>query len=82
MPLEQVAAEVGWMAGLNMVLLLVGVLIAWYSLQAVRWDVFLKKPKGRPAAVLRLLISIALGYFLMKFVSDYISLSSMLKHIF
>lgn len=82
MPLEQAATEVGWTAGLNMVLLLVGVLIAWYSLQEVRWDVFLKNPKGRPAAVLRLLLSVALGYFLMKFVSDYLTLSSMLKSLF
>ncbi|MBL0385456.1 DUF1146 domain-containing protein [Tumebacillus sp. ITR2] len=82
MPLEQVATDVGWMAGLNMVLLLFGILIAWYSLQAVRWDVFVKDPKGRPAAVLRLLLSVTLGYSLMKFVSDYVSLSSMLKHLF
>jgi uncharacterized integral membrane protein (TIGR02327 family) len=82
MPLEGVATQVGWTAGLNMVLLLFGVLIAWYSLQAVRWDVFLKNPKSRPAAVLRLLLSITLGYSLMKFVSDYVMMSSMLKHLF
>jgi uncharacterized integral membrane protein (TIGR02327 family) len=80
--MEQVAAGVGWTAGLNLILLLFGVLIAWYALQAVRWDVFVKNPKSRPAAVLRLLLAVLLGYQLMKFVSDYVSMSGMLKHLF
>lgn len=82
MPLDQVATEAGWTAGLNMILLLFGVLIAWYALQAVRWDKVLKNPKSRPAAVLRLLLAVALGYLLMKFVSDYLLMSSMLKQLF
>ncbi|WP_157721786.1 DUF1146 domain-containing protein [Tumebacillus avium] len=72
----------GWMSLFNLAFLLFGVLIAWYALQIVRWDVFLKDAKGRPAAVLRLLLSILLGYQLAKFANEYMISTMMLKQIF
>jgi len=72
----------GIMGVINMVLLLFGVLISWYALQIVRWEVFLKDAKSRPAAVLRLLFAITLGYQLARFVSEYMMATTMLKQFF
>ena len=79
---EQFAANAGWTALFSLIILLVSVLIAWYALQVVRWDVFLKDAKIRPAAVLRLLIAVALGYQLAQFVNEYLMASQLIKGIF
>jgi uncharacterized integral membrane protein (TIGR02327 family) len=68
-----------WTAIFNLVFLLFGVVIAWYALGVVRWDVFLKNAKSRPAALLRLLLAITLGYQLARFVSEYLVASSMIR---
>jgi uncharacterized integral membrane protein (TIGR02327 family) len=68
-----------WTAIFNLAFLLFGVVIAWYALGAVRWDVFLKNAKSRPAAVLRLLLAIALGYQLARFMGEYLVATSMLR---
>jgi uncharacterized integral membrane protein (TIGR02327 family) len=72
----------GTMALINMVLLLFGVLISWYALQIVRWEVFVRDAKSRPAAVLRLLLAITLGYQLARFISEYMLSTTMLKQFF
>ena len=72
---QQLATNAGWTALYSLFILLVSVLIAWYALQVVRWDVFLKDAKSRPAAVLRLLIAVAHGYQLAKFVNEYLTAS-------
>ncbi|MGB8956981.1 MAG: DUF1146 domain-containing protein [Tumebacillaceae bacterium] len=79
---QQLASNAGWTALFSLFILLVSVLIAWYALQVVRWDVFLKDAKSRPAAVLRLLIAVALGYQLAKFVNEYLMASLLIKGIF
>lgn len=79
---QQIATNAGWTALFSMVILLVSVLIAWYALQVVRWDIFLKDAKSRPAAVLRLLIAVALGYQLAKFVNEYLTASLLIHGIF
>ncbi|ASS73866.1 hypothetical protein CIG75_02010 [Tumebacillus algifaecis] len=72
----------GWISLFNLAFLIFGVLIAWYALQVVRWEVFLKEAKGRPAAVLRLLVAILLGYQLAKFANEYMMSTMMLKQFF
>lgn len=75
-------AGLGWMGLLNIGFLLFGVLIAWFALNTVRWEVFLKEPKGRQAAVLRLLIAVAIGYLLSRFLSDYVMATMMIRQLF
>jgi uncharacterized membrane protein YwzB len=74
--------EMGLMSLFNLAFLIFGVLIAWYALQVVRWEVFLNDAKSRPAAVLRLLLAILLGYQLARFANEYMMSTMMLKQIF
>jgi uncharacterized membrane protein YwzB len=74
-------ASAGMISIFNLVFLLFSVLIAWYALKVVRWDVFLKDPKSRPAAVLRLLLAILLGHALASFLNEYLLASTMLRQL-
>ncbi|MGZ4107982.1 MAG: DUF1146 family protein [Tumebacillaceae bacterium] len=77
--LGSLGSSAAFPAVMNMVFLLFSVLIAWYALKVVRWDVFLKDPKSRPAAVLRLLVAILLGHALASFLNEYLMASMMLR---
>jgi uncharacterized integral membrane protein (TIGR02327 family) len=76
------APNPGWLALFQLLIMLAGIVIAWYSLQVVRWEVFLKDAKSRPAAVLRLLLAILIGYELSRFAGDYLLHSLSIRQIF
>ncbi|PWI58022.1 hypothetical protein BM613_06220 [Sulfoacidibacillus thermotolerans] len=59
--------------------LLVGTLLAWYALGAVRWDVFLKNPESPPASLFRLLLAILIGTGIAGFVIQYVTGASMMR---
>lgn len=54
--------------------ILVSISLVWWSLQAVRWDVFLKSSQSPQAKMLQVLLSIVLGYELARFIMEYSSL--------
>ncbi len=59
--------------------LLLGTLLAWYALGAVRWDVFLKKADSPAASLLRLLLAILIGTGIAGFVVQYVTGASMMR---
>jgi uncharacterized integral membrane protein (TIGR02327 family) len=68
------------LAGLvNLILYLAGILVAWYALGAVKWDLFLHTARGGKAGLLRLLLAIVLGYQLSQFLLAYINSTLLLK---
>lgn len=56
--------------------------LSWWSLQQFRFDLFLKQPKGTPSKVLQILLSLALGSIVGRFLMDYFNWSSLLKDMF
>lgn len=46
--------------------------ITWWALQTVKFDVFLKNPRGPRAKVLMLLIAIAISYLVGEFFVNYV----------
>ncbi len=59
--------------------LLLGTLLAWYALGAVRWDVFLKAPESRAASLLRLLLAVLIGAGVAGFVVQYATGAAMIR---
>lgn len=59
--------------------MLVCIFIAWWALQAFRFDIFVREPKRMKAKVLQLLFAVVLGYQLAKFLLDYAYYTSLLK---
>ena len=55
------------------------VLLSAYTLSGVNFDGFIKKNKALEARLLVLILSISLGYLLTNFITDFLSVSSILK---
>lgn len=56
--------------------------LSWWALQQFRFDLFVKQPKSAPAKMLQVLLSVALGYEIARFILDYFNWSRMLKGMF
>lgn len=69
----------GIVALLTLLLYLVSIALAWYTLGAVKWDLFLHRPQGGRASALRLLLAIGIGFLLAQFVLAYIQSTLLMK---
>ncbi|GIM45687.1 hypothetical protein DNHGIG_12360 [Collibacillus ludicampi] len=80
MVMDSILSLSAGIAGLvNLILYLIGISIAWFALGAVKWDLFLHKPRGGKASTLRLLLAIAIGYQCVQFILAYINSTLLLK---
>lgn len=68
------------LVSITVVLLCIG--LSWWALQQFRFDLFVKQPRSAPAKMLQVLLSIALGYQIARFVLDYYNWSTLLKGMF
>ncbi len=67
---------------LSIILTMIAIGFAWWGLQSVRFDIFLKKPDGPQAKGLQIILSIALGYQFAQFFLDYLGWSIQLRNLF
>lgn len=72
----------GGQALLNMVLTLVSIVVCWWALQCVKFDLFLRQADGAQAKLLQLLLAIFLGYTIARFFIDYLQWSGWLRYLF
>lgn len=63
---------------MTIVTLLLGTVLAWYALGAVRWDVYLKKPESGASRLLRMLLAIMIGTGVSGFILQYITGATMM----
>lgn len=82
-PLDQAALTPtsGGAAIIYLTLYLVMIVLAWYALGSVRWDVFVRDYKGRQASLLRVILSIVLGYLVGEFFRSYLEATQLLQHL-
>jgi uncharacterized integral membrane protein (TIGR02327 family) len=74
-------ASMGWTSVVNILITLVSIALAWWSLQAFRFDLFVAEPKGSRAKVLQMILAVVLGYELSRFFMDYLNWSILLKYV-
>lgn len=67
---------------ISIVVTIVMIGLAWWALQQVRFDLFLKQPGSPASKMLQVLLAIALGYEIARFVLEYFRWSSLLKGLF
>ncbi|WP_227013729.1 DUF1146 family protein [Paenibacillus psychroresistens] len=67
---------------MNICIVVICIGLSWWGLQAIRFDLFLKRPKSSPAIFLQILLSIALGSEVARFIIEYFHWSSLLKGMF
>lgn len=66
-------STLGDLIQIGLVIVCIG--LAWYGIQQIRLELFLRNPKSGAAKILQILLSIALGYQVARFTIDYISWS-------
>ena len=66
----------------SILLTVVCIWLSWRGLQALRLESFLKDPKSGQTKLLLILVSIALGYLIARFVLDYMTWSGQIRLLF
>ncbi|AJY74554.1 DUF1146 domain-containing protein [Paenibacillus beijingensis] len=70
-------------AGLNglfsIIIVIISILLAWYVLQEVKLETFVRNPKSPKARILLLLVAVVLGHLFAGFILDYWGWTSTLK---
>lgn len=79
---DQVNQAVSTNSLIAMIISLSCIAIAWWSLQHLKLDLFVKHPQSAQARMLHLLLAIVLGHFVSEFVLEYLSWTQMLKYLF
>ncbi|HSU79290.1 MAG TPA: DUF1146 family protein [Candidatus Angelobacter sp.] len=74
--------EFGVQAGLNLFVHLVVLIITWWAIQAVKWDVFLRTPSQLRAKVVMILVTITISYPVASFLINYLNWSVQLPQIY
>jgi len=77
-----VGDNMGLNALVNIVLSLACIGLAWWVLQAVKWDLFLRRPDGPQARLLIVLLALLVGSSVAAFLSDYLGWSLLLHTLF
>ncbi len=79
---NELFAMAGWNGLFSLFVTLGCVVVAWIVLQELNFDRFVRNPRSPRSRVLQLLIAIALGYLVARFVLDYWSWVGTLKWLF
>lgn len=80
--MDDIYGTLGAQSLFYLVLTLGCILLSWWAVRIVRWEVFLKDIKSPQGKVLQVLIAVVLGYELAQFLIHYSNWSSMLKGLF
>ncbi|MGY4688425.1 DUF1146 family protein [Salibacterium sp. K-3] len=72
----------GQEAVLHITINLIFLVIVWWSLQAFRFDVFLRNPEGPKAKLFMVLVTIALSHLVSSFFIEYLQGSLTLRYLF
>ncbi|MDP5276842.1 DUF1146 family protein [Chengkuizengella axinellae] len=65
----------------NIFIVLFSILLCWRVLQSFRFDVFMKNPNSIEAKLLKVIITIVIGYQLGSFIIDYYDWSQAIRYI-
>ncbi len=64
---------------LNIAAALFFIIIAWWALQALKFEKLVRQPRSPQAKVLQMILSIALGTLVANFFTDYLSWFTLLQ---
>lgn len=79
---NQMKASMGMNGLLNIVIVLICIGLSWWALQELQLDKMLKRPRSAQGKMLQVLLSVALGYQVAKFIIDYFQWSTWLPGMF
>ncbi|UOF91568.1 DUF1146 domain-containing protein [Fodinisporobacter ferrooxydans] len=74
------ALSLGSEGALQLIFLMGSIVISWYALGNVRWEIFAKHPASGSVRILRLIVAILLGTQLSDFFMQYVNATILLRH--
>jgi len=74
--------SIGISALISMLMYVIAILFAWWVMLPIKWDKFLQHPRGPQAVLLRVLLAVALGSSLARFLLEYAGFAQRLKFLF
>lgn len=74
--------EFGVQAALNLFVHLVVLILTWWAIQTVKWDVFLRAPSQIRAKVVMILVAVTISYPVASFLINYLNWSVQLPQIY
>lgn len=77
-----VSGAMGVSGLVSIVVSLVCITLAWWALQNLKLDLFIRNPRSPQARLLHVLLAVVLGHFVAKFLLDYIIWSQMIRYMF
>ncbi|GAB7055738.1 MULTISPECIES: DUF1146 family protein [Paenibacillus] len=80
--LNQMNTTMGLKGLLNIVVVLVFIAVSWWALQELKLESIFKRPKTPQAKLLQILLSVALGYQIARFIIDYLEWSTWFSGMF
>jgi uncharacterized integral membrane protein (TIGR02327 family) len=79
---DQMSASMGMNGLLNIVIVLICIGCSWWGLQELQLEKVMKRPRSVQSKLLQILLSVALGYQVARFVIDYFHWSTWLPGMF
>lgn len=76
---EQILATTGLNGLFSIIIVILSILLAWYLLQEVKLETFVRNPKNAKARILLLVAAVALGHGFASFILDYWGWTSALR---
>ncbi|RXZ83444.1 DUF1146 domain-containing protein [Paenibacillaceae bacterium] len=77
--MQSITNAAGMSGLLSIVVTLLSITFAWYIIQEIKMDSFVKRPKSPQARMLQLLLSVVLGHGFARFILDYMDWTRMLR---
>ncbi|WP_127581132.1 DUF1146 family protein [Paenibacillus koleovorans] len=81
-PMDEVQNSLALSGLAYICIVLIAIFGSWWALQQFRFDLFVRNPRSAPAKVLQVLLSIALGYQVARFIIDYFNWTQLLQGLF
>jgi len=72
----------GYTGLLGIIVTITSIALAWWALQAFRFDIFTANPKSPQAKTLQIILAVVLGHQLAQFFIDYLGWSFNLQNLF
>ncbi|UVI29933.1 DUF1146 domain-containing protein [Paenibacillus spongiae] len=79
MNLDQLAAEAGMQGLMKIIIELFSITVAWFVIQEVRFDLFLRKPGSPKARILQIMLAVIIGHLFASFLFLYGQWSNALR---
>lgn len=83
MEMRDTFQEMAGISGLTAIIVsLICIGLSWWAMQNVKWDLFIRHPRGAQGKLLQLLLAVIIGHFVAAFVIDYLRYTIMLRYMF